>query len=107
MPGEAEKEEEEDEEDDGDLLGGFEKDLEAIVLPREQMAQLKEEVKTEMEKEFDNIISEVCVTALGPPARMGPLAELGPPGQDGDPPTLFVPPKGGGQAGDRGAEGGV
>lgn len=59
VPGEAEKEEEEDEEDDGDLLGGFEKDLEAIVLPREQMAQLKEEVKTEMEKEFDNIISEV------------------------------------------------
>ncbi|KAK2510484.1 hypothetical protein Q9233_017709 [Columba guinea] len=58
-PGEAEKEEEEDEEDDGDLLGGFEKDLEAIVLPREQMAQLKEEVKTEMEKEFDNIINEV------------------------------------------------
>ncbi|XP_065715033.1 protein OS-9 isoform X1 [Patagioenas fasciata] len=57
--GEAEKEEEEDEEDDGDLLGGFEKDLEAIVLPREQMAQLKEEVKTEMEKEFDNIINEV------------------------------------------------
>ncbi|NXW90665.1 OS9 protein, partial [Alopecoenas beccarii] len=59
VPGEAEKEEEEDEEEDGDLLGGFEKDLEAIVLPREQMAQLKEEVKTEMEKEFDNIINEV------------------------------------------------
>ncbi|NXI38433.1 OS9 protein, partial [Galbula dea] len=52
-------EEEEDEEEDGDLLGGFEKELEAVLLPREQMAQLKEEVKTEMEKEFDNIINEV------------------------------------------------
>ncbi|KAM6308091.1 protein OS-9 isoform 2-T2 [Podargus strigoides] len=53
------EEEEEDEEEDGDLLGGFEKELEAVLLPREQMAQLKEEVKTEMEKEFDNIINEV------------------------------------------------
>ncbi|XP_057278020.1 protein OS-9 isoform X2 [Pezoporus wallicus] len=53
------EEEEEDEEDDEDLLGGFEKELEAVLLPREQMAQLKEEVKTEMEKEFDNIINEV------------------------------------------------
>ncbi|KAF1631344.1 Protein OS-9, partial [Eudyptes filholi] len=52
-------EEEEDEEEDGDLLGGFEKELEAVLLPREQMTQLKEEVKTEMEKEFDNIINEV------------------------------------------------
>ncbi|NWR56229.1 OS9 protein, partial [Bucorvus abyssinicus] len=59
--GESERpeEEEEDEEEDGDLLGGFEKELEAVLLPREQMAQLKEEVKTEMEKEFDNIINEV------------------------------------------------
>ncbi|KAF1414832.1 Protein OS-9, partial [Spheniscus magellanicus] len=58
--GERERpEEEEDEEEDGDLLGGFEKELEAVLLPREQMAQLKEEVKTEMEKEFDNIINEV------------------------------------------------
>ncbi|NXF56341.1 OS9 protein, partial [Oceanites oceanicus] len=53
------EEEEEDEEEDRDLLGGFEKELEAVLLPREQMAQLKEEVKTEMEKEFDNIINEV------------------------------------------------
>ncbi|NXW62756.1 OS9 protein, partial [Eurystomus gularis] len=53
------EDEEEDEEEDGDLLGGFEKELEAVLLPREQMAQLKEEVKTEMEKEFDNIINEV------------------------------------------------
>ncbi|XP_068777464.1 protein OS-9 isoform X3 [Struthio camelus] len=52
-------EEEEDEEEEGDLLGGFEKELEAVLLPRDQMAQLKEEVKTEMEKEFDNIINEV------------------------------------------------
>ncbi|NXX39703.1 OS9 protein, partial [Tricholaema leucomelas] len=58
-PPAGEKEEEEDEEEDGDLLGGFEKELEAVLLPREQMAQLKEEVKTEMEKEFDNIINEV------------------------------------------------
>ncbi|NXS57730.1 OS9 protein, partial [Brachypteracias leptosomus] len=53
------EDEEEDEEEDGDLLGGFERELEAVLLPREQMAQLKEEVKTEMEKEFDNIINEV------------------------------------------------
>ncbi|XP_008947504.1 PREDICTED: protein OS-9, partial [Merops nubicus] len=53
------EDEEEDEEEDRDLLGGFEKELEAVLLPREQMAQLKEEVKTEMEKEFDNIINEV------------------------------------------------
>ncbi|NXT29826.1 OS9 protein, partial [Syrrhaptes paradoxus] len=46
------EEEEEDEEEDGELLGGFEKEL-------GQMAQLKEEVKSEMEKEFDNIINEV------------------------------------------------
>ncbi|XP_067170119.1 protein OS-9 isoform X1 [Apteryx mantelli] len=52
-------EEEEDDEEEGDLLHGFEKELEAVLLPRDQMAQLKEEVKTEMEKEFDNIINEV------------------------------------------------
>ncbi|NWX24920.1 OS9 protein, partial [Aegotheles bennettii] len=56
---ERQEEEEEEEEEGGDLLGGFEKELEAVLLPREQMAQLKEEVKTEMEKEFDNIINEV------------------------------------------------
>ncbi|XP_035750015.1 protein OS-9-like [Egretta garzetta] len=53
------EEEEEDEEEDGDLLGGFEKELEAALQPREQMAQLKEGVKTKMEEEFDNIINEV------------------------------------------------
>ncbi|NXJ71925.1 OS9 protein, partial [Rostratula benghalensis] len=53
------EEEEEEEEEDGDLLGGLEKELESVLLPREGMAQLKEEVKTEMEKEFDNIINEV------------------------------------------------
>ncbi|KAM4637256.1 LOW QUALITY PROTEIN: protein OS-9, partial [Amazona ochrocephala] len=53
------EEEEEDEEDEEELLGGFGKELEAALLPREQMAQLKEEVKTEMEKEFDSIINEV------------------------------------------------
>uniref|UniRef100_A0A8B9FKI9 Uncharacterized protein n=1 Tax=Amazona collaria TaxID=241587 RepID=A0A8B9FKI9_9PSIT len=53
------EEEEEDEEDEEELLGGFGKELEAVLLPREQMAQLKEEVKTEMEKEFDSIINEV------------------------------------------------
>ena len=56
---EEEVEEEEEEEEDAELLGGFEKELGGVLLPREQMAQLKEEVKTEMEKEFDNIISEV------------------------------------------------
>ena len=56
---EEEVEEEEEEEEDAELLGGFEKELGGVLLPREQMAQLKEEVKTEMEKEFDSIISEV------------------------------------------------
>uniref|UniRef100_A0A8C4PCD2 Endoplasmic reticulum lectin n=1 Tax=Dromaius novaehollandiae TaxID=8790 RepID=A0A8C4PCD2_DRONO len=56
---EREEQEEEDDEEEGDLLRGFEKELEAVLLPRDQMAQLKEEVKTEMEKEFDNIINEV------------------------------------------------
>ncbi|NWZ59680.1 OS9 protein, partial [Haliaeetus albicilla] len=65
------EEEEEDEEEDGDLLGGFEKELEAVLLPREQMAQLKEEVKTEMEKEFDNIINEVGHHARDPLAWLG------------------------------------
>lgn len=79
------EEEEEDEEEDGDLLGGFEKELEAVLLPREQMAQLKEEVKTEMEKEFDNIINEVGHHAEDPLAWLGTLP---------DPP--FPSPTGGG-----------
>lgn len=64
------EEEEEDEEEDGDLLGGFEKELEAALLPREQMAQLKEGVKTEMEEEFDNIINEVGHRAGDPLAGL-------------------------------------
>lgn len=48
----------EDEEEE-DLLGKFEKELEDIFLPKSEMAKLKEEVKSEMEKEFDNIIDEV------------------------------------------------
>uniref|UniRef100_A0A8C5RXC6 Endoplasmic reticulum lectin n=1 Tax=Laticauda laticaudata TaxID=8630 RepID=A0A8C5RXC6_LATLA len=55
--GESEDENEEDE--DEDIIGKFEKELEDILLPKSEMAKLKEEVKTEMEKEFDNIIDEV------------------------------------------------
>ncbi|XP_061871471.1 protein OS-9 [Colius striatus] len=57
--GREEEEEEEEDEETGELLRGFEKELEAVLLPRAQVAQLKEEVKSEMEKEFDNIINEV------------------------------------------------
>ncbi|XP_026569635.1 protein OS-9 isoform X3 [Pseudonaja textilis] len=46
-------------EEDEDIIGEFEKELEDILLPKTEMAKLKEEVKTEMEKEFDNIIDEV------------------------------------------------
>ncbi|XP_058025809.1 protein OS-9 isoform X2 [Ahaetulla prasina] len=46
-------------EEEEDLIGKFEKELEDILLPKSEMAKLKEEVKTEMEKEFDNIIDEV------------------------------------------------
>uniref|UniRef100_A0A8C2SYV5 Uncharacterized protein n=1 Tax=Coturnix japonica TaxID=93934 RepID=A0A8C2SYV5_COTJA len=76
-PGPEEEEEvEEEEEEDAELLGGFEKELGGgVLLPREQMAQLKEEVKTEMEKEFDNIINEVG--AGGP--RSSPLTPPDPP----------------------------
>ncbi|XP_068853712.1 protein OS-9 isoform X1 [Aphelocoma coerulescens] len=52
-PAGAEEEEEEDEEEAGPLLAGLE------LLPREQVARLKEEVKSQMEQEFDSIISEV------------------------------------------------
>ncbi|XP_032939076.1 protein OS-9 isoform X2 [Catharus ustulatus] len=52
--GEEEEEEDEDEEEEaGPLLAGLE------LLPREQVARLKEEVKSQMEQEFDSIISEV------------------------------------------------
>ncbi|KAM4880701.1 protein OS-9 isoform 2-T2 [Sylvia borin] len=52
--GEEEEEEDDDEEEEaGPLLAGLE------LLPREQVARLKEEVKSQMEQEFDSIISEV------------------------------------------------
>ncbi|NXY62427.1 OS9 protein, partial [Callaeas wilsoni] len=51
--GEEEDEEEDEEEESGPLLAGLE------LLPREQVARLKEEVKSQMEQEFDSIISEV------------------------------------------------
>uniref|UniRef100_A0A8C8RDL2 Endoplasmic reticulum lectin n=1 Tax=Pelusios castaneus TaxID=367368 RepID=A0A8C8RDL2_9SAUR len=57
--GKSELLEEDEEEDEEDLLGKFEEELDGILLPRSEMAQLKEEVKMEMEKEFDNIIDEV------------------------------------------------
>ncbi|NXR18353.1 OS9 protein, partial [Cinclus mexicanus] len=50
---EGEEEDEEEEEEAGPLLAGLE------LLPREQVARLKEEVKSQMEQEFDSIISEV------------------------------------------------
>ncbi|XP_053157513.1 protein OS-9 isoform X2 [Hemicordylus capensis] len=49
----------EEEEEEEDLLGKFEKELEDILLPKSEMAKLKEEVELEMEKEFDHIIDEV------------------------------------------------
>lgn len=55
----------ENEEDEEDLLGKFEKELEDILLPKSEMAKLKEEVKTEMEKEFDNIMDEVRISWTG------------------------------------------
>lgn len=90
--GEDEEEEDEDEEEEaGPLLAGLE------LLPREQVARLKEEVKSQMEQEFDSIISEVrtpgwagtptgalgppwlgsVVTPGGPPQGWDPLARLG------------------------------
>lgn len=42
-----------------DFLGKFEKELEDILLPKSEMANLKEAVKSEMEREFDHIIDEV------------------------------------------------
>ncbi|KAF4803951.1 protein OS-9 [Turdus rufiventris] len=63
--GEEEEEEDEDEEEEaGPLLAGLE------LLPREQVARLKEEVKSQMEQEFDSIISEV-----GTPGWAGTLLD--------------------------------
>ncbi|RMC22577.1 hypothetical protein DUI87_00415 [Hirundo rustica rustica] len=57
---EDEEEEEEEEEEAGPLLAGLE------LLPREQVARLKEEVKNQqMEQEFDSIISEIVTAASG------------------------------------------
>lgn len=55
----SERPEEDDDEEDDDLLGKFEEELEDILLPSSEQAKLKEEVKMEMEKQFDNIIDEV------------------------------------------------
>ncbi|OWK49875.1 Protein OS-9 [Lonchura striata] len=53
MEEDEEEGEEDEEEEAGPLLAGLE------LLPREQVARLKEEVKNQMEQEFDSIISEV------------------------------------------------
>lgn len=50
---------EEEEEEEEELLGKFEKELEDILLPKTEIVKLKEEVSSEMEKEFDHIIDEV------------------------------------------------
>ncbi|KAH0629019.1 hypothetical protein JD844_010756 [Phrynosoma platyrhinos] len=47
----AEEEVQEDEEDEEELLGKFEKELEDILLPKSEMAKLKEEVEDELETE--------------------------------------------------------
>lgn len=73
----------EEEEDEEELLGKFEKELEDILLPKSEMTKLKEEVKSEMEKEFDHIIDEVrsqgtsSVGLLSPPAPKS-ICEVGP-----------------------------
>ncbi|KAM8976660.1 protein OS-9 [Pelodytes ibericus] len=48
----------EEEADEQTLLQEFEKELENILLPKSDVSQIKENVKSEMEKEFDNIIDE-------------------------------------------------
>ncbi|KAM5181991.1 protein OS-9 isoform 1-T1 [Mantella aurantiaca] len=47
----------EDEEEQA-LMQEFEKELENFLLPKSDVSQIKENVKTEMEKEFNNIIDE-------------------------------------------------
>lgn len=65
---------EEEEEEEEELLGKFEKELEDILLPKTEIVKLKEEVTSEMEKEFDHIIDEArsqgasFVCLLSPPA---------------------------------------
>nr|XP_033793049.1 protein OS-9 isoform X2 [Geotrypetes seraphini] len=50
--------EEEDADDDEIIIKEFEKELEEILLPKSEISKLKEDVKTEMENEFDVIIDE-------------------------------------------------
>ncbi|XP_056418566.1 protein OS-9 [Hyla sarda] len=47
-----------EDEDEQALMQEFEKELENILLPKSDVSQIKENVKTEMEKEFNNIIDE-------------------------------------------------
>ncbi|KAM4046322.1 protein OS-9 isoform 3-T3 [Anomaloglossus baeobatrachus] len=47
-----------EDEDERALMQEFEKELENILLPKSDASQIKENVKAEMEKEFDNIIDE-------------------------------------------------
>ncbi|XP_029450770.1 protein OS-9 isoform X2 [Rhinatrema bivittatum] len=44
--------------DDDEVMKEFEKELEEILLPKSEISKLKQDVKTEMEKEFDGIIDE-------------------------------------------------
>ncbi|XP_072263351.1 protein OS-9 isoform X2 [Pyxicephalus adspersus] len=47
-----------EDEDEQALMKEFEKELESVLLPKSDVSQMKESVKTEMEKEFNNIINE-------------------------------------------------
>ncbi|XP_068123521.1 protein OS-9 isoform X2 [Hyperolius riggenbachi] len=47
-----------EDEDEQALMQEFEKELEHILLPKSDVSQMKENVKTEMEKDFNNIIDE-------------------------------------------------
>ncbi|XP_040281701.1 protein OS-9 isoform X2 [Bufo bufo] len=47
-----------EDEDEQALMQEFEKELENILLPKSDVSQIKENVKTEIEKEFGNIIDE-------------------------------------------------
>ncbi|PIO30802.1 hypothetical protein AB205_0144690 [Aquarana catesbeiana] len=48
-----------EDEDEQALMQEFEKELENFLLPKSDVSQIKDNVKTEMEKEFNNIIDEV------------------------------------------------
>ncbi|XP_077339760.1 protein OS-9 isoform X1 [Lithobates pipiens] len=47
-----------EDEDEQALMQEFEKELENFLLPKSDVSQMKDNVKTEMEKEFNNIIDE-------------------------------------------------